>query len=59
MAKQPQFRTGYAAKKRKERAVFYRPLSDGFKPTPAHTLADTFMPAQTAKTNTEGEQDGH
>lgn len=45
-----QFKTGYAAKKRKERSIFYKPLSDGYKNNaPKHNLADTFMPAQMVK----------
>ena len=56
MTKRIQFNTGYAAKKRKERATFYRPLSAGFRTTGERKLSDTFMPAQMAKTNTEGEQ---
>jgi hypothetical protein len=41
-----EFKTGYAAKKRRERATFYKPLSDGLKDKSSNRLADTFMPAQ-------------
>ena len=47
--KKQQFQTGYAAKKRRERATFYKPLSDGFKDTSTRKLADAFMPSQMVK----------
>jgi len=42
-------KTGYAAKKRRQRDIFYKPLSDGFKASRKRGLSDTFMPAQMAE----------
>ena len=49
MKTKERLKTGYAAKKARERATFYKPLSDAYRDSSSYKLADTFMPAQMVK----------